>query len=81
MHFVLFCSRRRHNASTEELADRPEFILTPLQCILKHIMPVRRVLLGFPERTNIVICRSTIWTLCLHPIYLIEAVLVERVLA
>ena len=78
---ILFCRRRRHDASTEEFANCPKFIPASLQCILKHIVAVRRVLLGFPERTDIVICRSTLWTLGLHTICLVEATLVKRVLA
>ena len=81
LYFHLICSRRRHDASTEEFANRPKSISASLQCVLKHIMPVRRVLLGFPERTNIVVCRSTLWTLCFHTIRLIEAALVKGVFA
>ena len=78
---ALFCSRCRHDTSTKELANCPKFISTSLQCILKHIVPVRRVLLRFSERTNIVVCRSTFWTLSFHTVCFIEATLVKRVLA
>ena len=44
-------------------------------------MPICRVLLSFSERADISVGCSTLWTLRLHPICLIEATLVERVLA
>ena len=77
----LLCSWRRHDASTEKLANRSKSISASLQRILKHVVPICRVLLGFPERTNVVICRSTLWAFRLRTVCLIKAVLMKRVLA
>lgn len=70
-----------HDTTAEKLADRPEPISTPLQRILKHIMPVRRIYLSFPEGSDVVVIGSTLRTFQVLIGCLIKTPLVKGVFA
>ena len=68
-----------HNSPAKELADGAKFISAPLQRILKHIMSIGRVFLGFPKCSNVIVGSSAFWALHVFIIDLIQASLMERV--
>jgi len=44
-----------HDASTKELADRGELIMTPRQRIQEHVVPVSTLILRLPDRPDCII--------------------------
>ena len=49
---LIYYSWQIHNSASEEFADCPELIIASSQCIQKHVMTVRALLVCFPDCTN-----------------------------
>lgn len=77
---TLFRSHR-HDATTEELADGPKSISTPLQCILEHVMLIRRLNLSSAKCPDVVVSRGALRALKALIVHPVEASLVKGMLA